>query len=90
MSLRKLKEKALQNAEVSAEYDKLEREFELIDTLITIRSKAGLNQEAQPILDWLGFTESLGCLSPLNRVPSYSPFFLMVARAASRTMACSS
>lgn len=46
MSLQKLKEKALQNAEVRAEYDKLAGEFELIDKLITMRSQAGLTQEA--------------------------------------------
>lgn len=56
MSLKKLKEKALQNAEVRAEYDKLESEFELIDTLMTMRSKAGLTQEA--LADRLGTRKS--------------------------------
>jgi len=52
MSLQKLKKKALQNDEVRAEYDKLAGEFELIDKLISMRSRAGLTQEA--LADRLG------------------------------------
>ncbi|TVP59147.1 MAG: XRE family transcriptional regulator [Halomonadaceae bacterium] len=46
MSLQKLKEKALKNDAVRAEYDQLAEEIELIDKLITMRSQAGLTQEA--------------------------------------------
>jgi DNA-binding XRE family transcriptional regulator len=45
MSIQDLKNKAFLNAEVKAEYDQLEAEFVLIDTLITMRKKAGLTQE---------------------------------------------
>lgn len=45
MSLQKLKERALQNPDVKIEYDKLENEFNLIDQLLTMRSKAGLTQD---------------------------------------------
>ena len=45
MSLQKLKQRAFDNPEVKAEYEKLEAEFGLIDQLISMRSKAGLTQE---------------------------------------------
>ncbi|WP_416137913.1 helix-turn-helix domain-containing protein [Halomonas sp. HK25] len=45
MSLKALKEKALQNPAVKAEYDRLEPEFELANTLISMRQQAGLTQE---------------------------------------------
>lgn len=45
MSLQKLKQRALANAEVKNEYDKLESEFSVIDQLLTMRIKAGLTQE---------------------------------------------
>lgn len=45
MSIHKLKQRALQNADVKSEYDKLESEFNLIDQLLTMRTKAGLTQE---------------------------------------------
>ncbi|EJL3949862.1 helix-turn-helix transcriptional regulator [Vibrio parahaemolyticus] len=45
MSLQKLKQRALANAEVKSEYDKLESEFSFIDQLLTMRTKAGLTQE---------------------------------------------
>ncbi|HGS4569435.1 transcriptional regulator [Vibrio cholerae] len=45
MSLQKLKQRALANAEVKNEYDKLESEFSFIDQLLTMRTKAGLTQE---------------------------------------------
>jgi|TARA_R110002167_G_scaffold92683_2_gene248874 DNA-binding XRE family transcriptional regulator len=45
MSLQKLKQRALANAEVRTEYEKLETEFNLIDQLLTMRNKAGLTQE---------------------------------------------
>ncbi|NRP26544.1 helix-turn-helix protein [Marinobacterium sp. xm-d-420] len=45
MSLSNLKEKALSNAAVKAEYDQLEGEFNLIDKLVSMRAKAGLTQE---------------------------------------------
>ena len=45
MSLQKLKQRALANAEVKTEYQKLESEFNLIDQLLTMRTKAGLTQE---------------------------------------------
>ncbi|WP_265092810.1 hypothetical protein [Klebsiella pneumoniae] len=44
MSLQKLKQRALANAEVKNEYDKLESEFSFIDQLLTMRTKAGLTQ----------------------------------------------
>lgn len=43
--LNSLKKKALQNEAVKEEYQALEAEFELTDTLMTMRSKAGLTQE---------------------------------------------
>jgi DNA-binding XRE family transcriptional regulator len=45
VSIQKLKKRALQNTEVKTEYDKLEDEFNLIDQLLTMRTKAGLTQE---------------------------------------------
>ena len=45
MSLQKLKQRALENSQVAAEYNKLEAEFSLIDQLISMRTKAGLTQE---------------------------------------------
>lgn len=45
MSIQKLKKRALQNLEVKKEYDKLSDEFNLIDQLLTMRTKAGLTQE---------------------------------------------
>ena len=42
--LQALKEKALQNPEVKQAYDELDYEFELIDTLLSMREKAGLTQ----------------------------------------------
>ena len=47
MSLTQLKKRALLNPEVKAEYDKLEEEFSLVHTLISMRCQAGLTQEAQ-------------------------------------------
>ena len=43
--LNTLKKKALQNENVKEEYHALDAEFELSDTLMTMRSKAGLTQE---------------------------------------------
>ncbi|RAP37039.1 XRE family transcriptional regulator [Legionella quinlivanii] len=45
MSIQNLKNKALKNPEVKAEYDLLEQEFALIDTLLSMRRKSGLTQE---------------------------------------------
>lgn len=45
MSLQKLKQRALTNPEVRAEYEKLDNEFDLIDKLLLMRTKAGLTQE---------------------------------------------
>lgn len=45
MNLAKLKNQALKNEAVRAEYDKLAGEFEFIDQLITMRARAGLTQE---------------------------------------------
>ena len=45
MSLQHLKQRALEKAEVKYEYDQLENEFNLIDQLLTMRTKAGLTQE---------------------------------------------
>ncbi|MEK9499122.1 helix-turn-helix transcriptional regulator [Photorhabdus sp. P32] len=43
-SLKSLKSKALANPDVKAEYDALEPEFELINTLLRMRRAAGLTQ----------------------------------------------
>ena len=43
--LQKLKEHALQKQEVRREYEALAEEFEFIDTLIKMRSAAGLTQD---------------------------------------------
>lgn len=45
MSIQNLKDKAFKNPDVKAEYDLLESEFALIDTLLTMRKKAGLTQD---------------------------------------------
>ena len=45
MNLQQLKQKALQDPEVKAEYDNLEGEFSLMDQLISMRIEAGLTQE---------------------------------------------
>ncbi|USD67538.1 helix-turn-helix transcriptional regulator [Vibrio sp. SCSIO 43136] len=43
-SLQSLKDKALVNPDVKAEYDALEPEFELISMLLSMRESAGLTQ----------------------------------------------
>lgn len=45
MSLKKLKNRAFKNPEVKDEYDQLESEFQFIDQLLRMRTKAGLTQE---------------------------------------------
>ena len=45
MSLQKLKQRALTNPDVKTEYEKLENEFNFIDQLLSMRTKAGLTQE---------------------------------------------
>lgn len=45
MSIQNLKDKAFQNAEVKAEYDLLDTEYALIDTLLSMRKKSGLTQD---------------------------------------------
>lgn len=45
MNIENLKKTAFLNPEVKAEYDLLEQEFELINSLILIRKKAGLTQD---------------------------------------------
>ncbi|KTD09283.1 helix-turn-helix domain-containing protein [Legionella jamestowniensis] len=45
MSIQNLKKRALQNLEVKAEYEGLNEEFALIDTLLTMHKKSGLSQE---------------------------------------------
>lgn len=45
MNILNLKNKALQNPAVKAEYDLLESEFSLIDALLTMRKKARLTQD---------------------------------------------
>ncbi|WP_018403108.1 helix-turn-helix domain-containing protein [Marinobacter gelidimuriae] len=45
MSLKALKQKALQNDMVRIEYEKLAGEFDLMNQLITMRTSAGLTQE---------------------------------------------
>lgn len=45
MSIQNLKDKAFKNSEVKREYNLLESEFALIDTLLSMRKKSGLTQE---------------------------------------------
>lgn len=45
MNLKTLKEQALKNPEVKAEYERLAPEFELATMLISMRQRAGLTQE---------------------------------------------
>lgn len=45
MSIQNLKNKSFQNPKVKTEYDSLESEFVLIDTLISMRKKSGLTQD---------------------------------------------
>ena len=45
MTLAHLKKQALANPEVKVAYEALEEEFSLVDTLLTMRSQAGLTQE---------------------------------------------
>ncbi|MCL9682573.1 helix-turn-helix domain-containing protein [Legionella maioricensis] len=45
MSIQNLKDKAFRNPEVKAEYDLLESQFALIDTLLSMRNKSGLTQD---------------------------------------------
>ena len=45
MNIQNLKGKAFTNPEVKAEYELLESEFKLIDTLRSMRKKSGLTQE---------------------------------------------
>lgn len=44
-TLAQLKAQALQNVDVSKEYEALDAEFQLIDRLLKMRTKAGLTQE---------------------------------------------
>ena len=44
MSLQKLKQRALGNPEVKAEYEQLQAEFNFIDQLLSMRTKARLTQ----------------------------------------------
>lgn len=43
--LQRLKDRALQNPDVRREYDALAEEFKLIDSLLKMRSAAGLTQD---------------------------------------------
>ncbi|WP_438455909.1 helix-turn-helix domain-containing protein [Vreelandella venusta] len=45
INLKALKEQALQNPDVKAEYERLAPEFELAAMLISMRQRAGLTQE---------------------------------------------
>ncbi len=47
MSLEKLKQHALENPQVNAEYKSLEAEFELIDQEISLHTQAALIKEQQ-------------------------------------------
>ncbi|WP_339878339.1 helix-turn-helix transcriptional regulator [Pseudidiomarina gelatinasegens] len=71
MSLQQLKNRALSNPEVKAEYEKLECEFNLIDQLLTMRSKAGFTQ-AQ-VAERMGTKKSnISRLEHGNSNPSWS------------------
>lgn len=45
MGIQEFKNKAFQNPQVKKEYENLNAEFELIDTLIFMRKKSGLTQD---------------------------------------------
>lgn len=62
-SLQSLKDKALSNPEVKAEYEALGSEFELISMLLRMRQKAGLTQ--QEIAERMGTKE--GNISRLEK-----------------------
>lgn len=47
MSLEKLKQRALKNPEVNAEYNSLETEFERIDQRVSLHTQARLIKEQQ-------------------------------------------
>ncbi|WP_246013949.1 helix-turn-helix domain-containing protein [Pseudidiomarina gelatinasegens] len=71
MSLNEIKNRALTNPEVKAEYEKLEYEFDLIDQLLTMRSKAGFTQ-AQ-VAERMGTSKSnISRLEHGNSNPSWS------------------
>ncbi|WP_281188871.1 helix-turn-helix domain-containing protein [Vibrio harveyi] len=55
-NLRSLKNKALANPEVKAEYDALESEFKYINTLLSMRESAGLTQSE--VAERMGTKES--------------------------------
>lgn len=44
MTHKELKQKALQNKDVKSEYDKLDVEFQLLNQMLKMRKKTGLNQ----------------------------------------------
>ncbi|WP_417666404.1 helix-turn-helix domain-containing protein [Pseudidiomarina sp.] len=71
MSLQQLKKRALSNPKVKAEYEKLECEFNLIDQLLTMRSKSGFTQ-AQ-VAERMGTKKSnISRLEHGNSNPSWS------------------
>ena len=71
MSLQQLKKRALTNPEVRAEYEKLETEFDLIDQLLTMRSKAGFTQAE--VAERMGTSKSnISRLEHGNSNPSWS------------------
>lgn len=61
--LQDLKAKALQNPDVKQAYDELGPEFELIDTLLSMREEAGLTQ--QQVAERMGTKE--GNISRLEK-----------------------
>ncbi|AFT97439.1 transcriptional regulator [Vibrio parahaemolyticus] len=61
--LQALKAKALQNPDVKQAYDELGPEFELIDTLLSMREEAGLTQ--QQVAERMGTKE--GNISRLEK-----------------------
>ncbi|MBY7733439.1 helix-turn-helix domain-containing protein [Francisella philomiragia] len=67
MSLDKLKAKAFKNPEVKKEYDKLDWEFKLRNTLINMRKNSGLTQEQ--IAEKMGTSRSN--VSRLERLSVY-------------------
>ena len=71
MSVKNLKQRALSNPQVRAEYDQLDDEFTLIDQLLSMRSSAGLTQE-QVAERMQTSKSSISRLERGNAIPSWS------------------
>lgn len=74
MSVKSLKQRALSNPQVIAEYDKLDMEFTLIDQLLSMRGSTGLTQEqvAERMQTSKSSKSSISRLERGNANPSWS------------------